>query len=168
MPRAIKLFLVLCFVYSVWLVWTNVGFLLFPSPEHLKGLDKLGDHWKAIAERADLVAGTVRTLIALTLFITFALLAGLKRKNWARWALVVFIIATLFFVFLREGIIMMLISADLRASHIFWNAALHGWISLWSQWQTWAILALKLALIATIFSPSVKEWFGRLAQTHQD
>jgi hypothetical protein len=161
MPRAVKLFLVLCFVYAAWLVWWNVGPLLFPSPQRLQTLAQLPADIRAMVDQGEWVTAGIRILIPLVLYGTLALTAALARRNWARWGLALLLVAGEFSLFILIAYYSVA-HADIRLpQELTWTGGWHDWLHRWAYWQTGVRVALKLALIATIFVPAAKPWFRR-------
>lgn len=163
MPRTIKLFLALSLLYVGWLVWWNIGFLVMPSPELLHTRASLPPDLRASAEQGDWIVAAIRIGLSLTFFLFFALTAVLARRNWARWGLALFLIAGEFSFFILVAYYAVLHPEISGVPDLTWAGAWHNWLQHWAYWQTDVRLALKLALILTIFGPGSSAWFRRPA-----
>lgn len=159
MPRTVKLFLVLCLAYLAWVVWWNIGPLVFPSPQRLQSLARLTANDRTIVDKGEWIAAGIRILIPLVLYGTLALTAAMARKNWARWGLALLLVVGEFSFFILITYYT-LAHADIHLPAEFsWAGGWHVWLHRWAYWQTYVRVALKLALIAAIFSPGAREWF---------
>jgi hypothetical protein len=163
MPRSIQGFVWLSLLYIAWFSYWNFADLLWPSAHHLELLAKAAPADRPLYEYAERMAALTKFVYFLFPFILFALLAGLARRGWARWGVVLVLVVTQAGWLLYVGYTYFLTPENYQY--------LHHPIQYWLQdyrldvahWGTWFSLALKLTLIALLFSPNAKPWFRRRA-----
>lgn len=101
---------------------------------------------------------TVTLLLMLSSFATFG------RQNWARWALVLYL---LILQAMPVGYAAYVYFEAPRVFHTLYQSVDGWWQQYlgrsWSHWPAYASAAIKLTMIILIFSPNARPWFRKAA-----
>jgi hypothetical protein len=173
MPISIKLFLGLFAVYIAWLIYVSHGVFFcpaIPAPSAMV-LHQMPNYQEFMC-RYWLSVTVTRFVLMAVVPLILAAVAVFARKNWARWALVVWLV-------LLE---MMPLVPAVRAYFLMPDAFVsyyHNWSSVWhdilrarhflhwdaSTLPNIAFLVAKLVMIALLFLSNARPWFHRQAPT---
>lgn len=162
MPRNIKLFLVLCVAFALWRLYWNFSFAIAPSAHWQEFLRQESAEGRQAIEHGAYLTAFVQSAYYLLPTAFFALFAGFGGRNWARWGFVV--------VLLLLEVVPLLVAIYTLAWRPEFYSVVHHPILDWlhsyrldaAHWAVWVRVALKLTLIALVFSKNAEPWFQRV------
>lgn len=161
MPRNIKLFLVLCVAFALWRLYWNFSFAIAPSIHWKELLNQETVEGRQVMKHGAYIAALIQTAYYLLPAAFFAVFAGFWGRNWARWGFVVIIL-------LMELIPLLFAIYALALRPEFYSVVHHpilDWLHSYrfdaAHWPVWIRVAIKLTLIALLFSKNAQPWFQR-------
>jgi hypothetical protein len=160
------LFLVLCAVFALWRLYSTFSFAISPSQSWQAMLGSLSLEERNASQHAAFISALIQTAYYLLPAAIFAVIAGFWGHNWARWGFVA--------VLLLMEVVPLLVAIYALALRPEFYSVVHHPILYWlhsyrldaAHWTTWLRVAMKLALIALLFSKNAAPWFHRETSSH--
>jgi hypothetical protein len=162
MPISVRAFFAVSVGLALWWIYWSFFYFVLPSPEYAATLARLPQPFRDITVQAESRNALIATGAHVTLLLTLSSFAAFARQNWARWALVLYLVAL---QAMPIGYAAYLYFEMPRVFHTLYQSV-DGWWLLylarsWSRWPAYASLAIKLLMITLIFSPNARPWFRK-------
>lgn len=93
MPQLVKIFFWTIVALVVWWIAQTLFKLVFPPPPIAVALARMSPATRETMRFADIVTNLFATLVRSMAYLGLAWLAAFRRRNWARWAIVLLFLA---------------------------------------------------------------------------
>jgi len=156
MPLVVKAFSALGALLVVIWIYHYVAFIAFPSEHYISMVAKLPTEIRDETRHYDVVTRGVSTLVWSVIVLLFGWLAAFRRRNWARWALLVIFVVAELIPFVAMGVFY-LDDPDIQRITPY---SLFAWeeLAAYARPGNFVVASIKIVMLFLIYSPKARPW----------